>query len=163
VLKLSATGSVNELVSGVTFSPAYVFGQTYDGTQKEQFITSDNYLSGMAGTASANTNFHQTNAAWNNTTTVDLRADCTSDGSYTYGGFFATNTTGLGRNKPAGGNTNPFTGDLALLEIYDRKLNSTEIGQMEGYITAKYGVLGSCVAPATNVPNCAPFIICPGH
>lgn len=154
-LKLSATGSPNELVTGSRFSLGYVFGKEPNtSTQREQAAYGDDYFTPVfLGTAGPDTSYHQMNVAYGSGGTTELRLDCGVDGTLPSAAGFSNYTNGLGRDKPNGGNAFPFTGQLAFLAIYDRKLTSTEIGQVESYLYSKYGVGSGPCAVSPMVPR----------
>lgn len=52
-------------------------------------------------------------------------------------------TTSIGARVPQQ-NINYFTGDIAEVIVYNRTLNNAEVLQVENYLSAKYGLFGSC-------------------
>lgn len=142
VLALTDVVNKQELNTGTTASFAYMFSKDPNNNNSaEQLVTNDNSVSRGRGTAAPDTSFHQMNVTYSNVADPVFRlgraADTTIGGAH---GSTGGSTSGIGWDKPAGGNNFPFSGKLAEDIIFDRILNSTEIGQVETYLNNKYGL-----------------------
>lgn len=133
VLKLSSTAAAQTIMTGIAGS----LSTRYVVSGKEQAADNVFVANFGAGTASADTSWHQVNMTYNNTTAT-YRIDRAADGSATPSSIILTNELGIGFN--AGGGIEAYSGQLAEFLIYNRVLNSTEIGQVETYLNGVYGL-----------------------
>lgn len=78
----------------------------------------------------------------------DAAATAVNTASGRFGRLLNDSTT-IGARAPQQ-NINYLDGDIAEMIVYNRALSSAEISQVENYLSAKYGLLGSCITLAAH-------------
>lgn len=131
----SSSPIISGSFKGISYYANYG-GTNLQGVQEEAAIDLGH------GTAASNTtNWHQTDYALASGTGVNgtyrqaQSTDTTVGGTGQDGSTASTST--IGHDV---GNAVYFAGQIAAIIIYQRQLNSTEIGQVETYLHTKYGV-----------------------
>jgi hypothetical protein len=139
VFKLSSTAAKSSLFSGAANTLTYWLAnggklQGVDKTQALQF---------GVGTASQDTNWHQSNVLMSNNSggfflqfRLDRASDATSSSTATDVG--SGNQTALGYNAANGGEA--FAGQLAEFLYYNRTITSTEVTTIETYLNSRYAL-----------------------
>jgi hypothetical protein len=135
VFQLSNTSSAHSFFAGNTGSLNYWFCK--DSGPALQGADSTWEVDLGAGTALADTLWHQTNMTYDGIN-LFLRKDQAADGNHSPGYGLSGPVLQMGGNYGGGEETENFEGYVAEVIVYNAVLSSTNIGLVETYLQRKY-------------------------
>ena len=143
VYRRSDTTTYGKLLAcASTTCVSYYTGNDGSGQNRQQGFDSNDFLGIAYGTTTVSTSWHQTNVAFQNSSsgnTIAFRLDRATDGSTLINSTNITSaTTSVGYN--AHGSAQFFAGQLAELIYYNSLLSNADITSVETYLHAKYGL-----------------------